>query len=44
MLERIGERQRLSFDYKSQRIEVGKGVTEPEREWLFQELKKYTGR
>jgi hypothetical protein len=43
MLERVGERQRLSFDYKSQRIEMGKGLAEPEREWLFDELKKYTG-
>jgi hypothetical protein len=42
MLERIGERKRLSFDYRSQRIEVGKGLTEPEREWLFEALKKYT--
>jgi hypothetical protein len=32
MLERIGEQQRLSFDFKSQRIEIGKGLTEPERE------------
>ena len=44
MLERIGERQRLSFDFKSQRIEIGKGLTEPEREWLCEELRKYIGR
>jgi hypothetical protein len=39
----MGKRHRLSFDYKSQRIEIGKDLTEPEREWLFEELKKYTG-
>jgi hypothetical protein len=43
ILDRIGEQQRLSFDYKTQRINIGKGLTEPEREWLFEELKKYTG-
>ncbi len=41
LLERIGEKQRLSFDYKSQRVEVGKGLTEPEREWLYEVLKKH---
>jgi hypothetical protein len=43
MLERIGGRQRLSFDYKSQRIEIGKGLTESEKELLFAELKQYRG-
>ncbi|MDY0362066.1 MAG: hypothetical protein RBR08_11480 [Desulforegulaceae bacterium] len=38
-LERIGERQKLSFDYESKRIEIGKGLEESEREWLFEKLK-----
>jgi hypothetical protein len=38
-LERTEEGQRLSFDYESKRIEVGKGLEEPEREWLFEKLK-----
>jgi len=44
IVERIRERQRLSFDFKSQRIETGTGLTDPEREWLCEELKKYIGR
>ena len=43
LLERIGEKQRLSFDYQSQRIEIGKGLTEPEREWLYETLKRHLG-
>jgi hypothetical protein len=37
-LERIGERQRLSFDYGRERVEIGYYLTEPEREWLYQTL------
>ncbi len=40
-LERILEYQRLSFDYQSQRIEIGNGLTEPEREWLYEILKDH---
>jgi len=40
-LERIGERQRLSFDYGAQRVEIGKSLTEPEREWLYEVLKEH---
>ncbi len=40
-IERVGERQRLTNDYKSNRIEVGKGLSEPEREWLYNLLKKH---
>jgi len=42
-LERIGALQRLTFDYKSQRIEIGKGLEEPEREWLLTELESFIG-
>ncbi len=34
VLERVGERQRLRFDWGMLRIEVGANLTEPEREWL----------
>lgn len=40
-LERVGERQRLSFDYGAQRLEIGKALTEPEKEWLYDILKEY---
>jgi len=40
-LDRIGQRQRLYFDYKSQRIEIGKGLAEPEREWLYRVLQDH---
>lgn len=40
-LDRVGERQRLSFDYGAQRIEVGEFLEEPEREWLFAALKAW---
>jgi len=33
-LERVGERQRLSVDHGSERIEIGALLNEPEREWL----------
>jgi len=42
-LERVGERQRLSFDYGVQRLEIGKSLTEPEREWLYDILKEHIG-
>lgn len=42
-LERVGERQRLSFDYGVQRLEIGKSLTEPEREWLYNILKEHLG-
>jgi hypothetical protein len=42
-LERVGERQRLSFDYGVQRLEIGKSLTEPEREWLYDILKEHLG-
>jgi hypothetical protein len=40
-LDRVGERQRLSFDYGAQRIEVGEFLEEPEREWLFAALRSW---
>jgi hypothetical protein len=40
-LERDDERQRLTFDYGSKRIEVGKYLEEPEREWLFSVLQSW---
>jgi hypothetical protein len=30
-----GEKQRLSFDYGVERIEIGQSLSEPEREWLY---------
>jgi hypothetical protein len=40
-LDRVGERQRLSFDHGAKRIEVGEFLEEPEREWLFAVLKSW---
>ena len=40
-IDRVGERQRLSFDYGARRIEVGEFLEEPEREWLFAVLKSW---
>lgn len=40
-IDRVGERQRLSFDYGATRIEVGELLGEPEREWLFNVLKAW---
>jgi hypothetical protein len=34
VMERVGERQRLCFDYGADRIEIGESLREPEREWL----------
>lgn len=40
-LDRVGERQRLSFDCGAKRIEVGEFLEEPEREWLYTALKSW---
>lgn len=34
VVDRVGERQRLTFDWGAQRVEVGSCLGEPEREWL----------
>ena len=39
-LERVGERQRLTFDLGAKRIEIGRTLDEPEREWLAEELNR----
>jgi hypothetical protein len=41
VLDRIGERQRLCFDRGADRLEIGAGLREPEREWLFTILRKW---
>jgi hypothetical protein len=43
-LERVGERQRLTFDIGSERIEIGDTLTEPEREWLYEILREHIER
>jgi len=40
-LERVGERQRLTFDYGRERVEIGDNLTEPEREWLYNLLREH---
>lgn len=40
-IDRVGERQRLSFDYGAKRVEVGQYLQEPEREWLLAVLKSW---
>jgi hypothetical protein len=41
VLERVGERQRLCFDRGADRLEIGAGLREPEREWLFAVLQRW---
>ena len=40
-LDRVGERQRLTFDMGIERIEIGETLSEPEREWLYEVLKRH---
>lgn len=40
-LERVGERQRLTFDHGADRIEIGGCLREPEREWLADVLREW---
>ncbi len=40
-LDRVGERQRLTVDYGADRIEIGAGLREPEREWLAGTLQAF---
>ncbi|WP_020475564.1 hypothetical protein [Zavarzinella formosa] len=40
-LDRKGERQRLSFDVGAERREIGAGLREPDREWLFAVLQHW---
>ncbi len=40
-LDRVGERQRLSFDLGNDRIEIGHCLKEPEREWLHKVLETW---
>ncbi|MHC4478425.1 MAG: hypothetical protein ACYTEL_22525 [Planctomycetota bacterium] len=42
-LERIGERQRLSFDYGASRVIIGLTLSDPEKQWLYEILRKHTG-
>lgn len=41
VLERVEERQRLSIDCGSERIEIGATLREPEREWLHAILQRW---
>ncbi len=40
-LDRVGERQRLTFDDGADRVEIGDTLREPEREWLHQVLEAW---
>lgn len=42
-LDRVGERQRLTVDVCADRIEIGKPLREPEREWLTNVLRSWAG-
>ncbi|MFO0949748.1 MAG: hypothetical protein U0835_01070 [Isosphaeraceae bacterium] len=44
VLDRVGERQRLTFDHGAKRVEVGACLGEPEREWLFGVLEQWRQR
>jgi hypothetical protein len=41
VLDRVGERQRLTFDRGADRVEIGADLREPEREWLFAVLHRW---
>ncbi len=43
VLERVGERQRLSVDVGADRVEIGPTLMEPEREWLADVLRAWAG-
>lgn len=43
-LDRVGERQRLTFDHGAKRVEIGACLDEPEREWLFGVLEQWRRR
>jgi len=38
-LERVGEQLRLSLDHQSRRIEIGRNLGEPDKEWLHSLLR-----
>ncbi|MBA7630142.1 hypothetical protein ES703_37652 [subsurface metagenome] len=40
-LERVGDRQRLSFDWGADRVEIGETLSDIEREWLYEILKEH---
>jgi hypothetical protein len=42
-LERIGDGQRLTVDMGADRVEIGAGLREPEREWLEKLLREWAG-
>lgn len=41
VLDRVGERQRLSFEVDSKRVEIGVALREPDREWLHGVLERW---
>jgi len=41
VLERVGPRQRLTFDHGADRIDIGEILREPDREWLAEVLKEW---
>lgn len=41
VLDRTGERQRLTFDHNSKRREIGTTLDEPDREWLWATLERW---
>ena len=43
VLERVGERQRLRFDHGADRVEIGRCLREPEREWLAAVIQAWHG-
>jgi hypothetical protein len=42
-LERVGGRQRLSLDWGAERVEIGRRLREPGREWLAEVLRRWAG-
>jgi hypothetical protein len=43
LLDRVGERQRLTVDGGGERVEIGHALREPEREWLHEVLRAWAG-
>jgi hypothetical protein len=44
LVERVGERQRLTIDVGAERVEIGPSLSEPEREWLADVLRAWAGK
>ena len=40
-LEKVGDRQRLTFDHGADRIEIGMTLSDAEKEWLYETIREH---